>query len=751
MPSTGNPFLLIIACLLLLLLCLLPLQTTAFAAPNPKPTIPPPSSQATMSNSNDRGNARLVEAFAEARSKGTATLVAFITAGYPTRDDTIPLLLALQSGGADVIELGVPFTDPQADGTTIQRASEVALRNKVRLPDCLDYIKAARAQGLTIPVVLMGYFNPFLNYGSEKLMDDLAAAGGDGFIVVDLPPEEGAEFIKHCQSRALSYVPLLTPTSADHRLAYLAQSAGSFCYCVSLTGVTGSRNDVPVDLKEFLGRIRAVTDKELAVGFGISTPEHVQQVAKLADGVVVGSAILNAIDSAGPEASSEARAKKVEGFIRELKAGAGKPGGAGDAGRVSHEGMNGNGKAAGEEKAEERDVTHRHFGQFGGRYIPETLVEAHRELEEAYTKALADPSFHEEIAFFRKQYIGGPTPMYFAKRLTEVVGGAEIWLKREELAHTGAHKINNAVGQALLAKRLGKRRIIAETGAGQHGVATATVCALMDMECIIYMGAADCERQALNVFRMKMLGATVVPVESGSRTLKDAINEAMRDWVTNVRTTHYLIGSAIGPHPFPTIVRDFQSIIGKEAREQILEMKGRLPDVVVACVGGGSNAIGMFHPFREDESVRLVGAEAGGEGLDGKNSATLSMGRPGVLHGTRTYLQQDGDGQILETHSISAGLDYPGVGPEHAFLKDSGRATYVAVTDKQALEGFKMLCKTEGIIPALEPSHALFTAIEEAKKLPKDAVVLMNLCGRGDKDMITVAKALGVNLDNIFR
>ncbi len=696
-----------------------------------------------MSNSNDRGNARLVQAFEEARGKGSAALVAFITAGYPTRDDTVPLLLALQAGGADVVELGVPFTDPQADGTTIQRASEVALQNKVRLPDCLDYIKAARAQGLTIPVVLMGYFNPFLAYGSEKLMDDLAAAGGDGFIVVDLPPEEGADFIKYCHSRALSYVPLLTPTTADHRLAYLAKSAGSFCYCVSLTGVTGSRSDVPVDLKDFVARIRAVTDKELAVGFGISTPEHVAQVAELADGVVVGSAILNAIDSAGPDADSATRAAKVQAFIAELKAGAGKPGGAGDAGRVAHQG---NG-----EVAEERDVSNRHFGEFGGRYIPETLVEAHRQLEEAYDAALKDPAFHEEIKFFRKQYIGGPTPMYFAKRLTETVGGAQIWLKREELAHTGAHKINNAVGQALLAKRLGKRRIIAETGAGQHGVATATVCALMDMECIIYMGAADCERQALNVFRMKMLGATVVPVESGSRTLKDAINEAMRDWVTNVRTTHYLIGSAIGPHPFPTIVRDFQSIIGTEARAQIQEMTGKLPDVVVACVGGGSNAIGMFHPFRDDASVRLVGAEAGGEGLEGKNSATLSMGRPGVLHGTRTYLQQDADGQILETHSISAGLDYPGVGPEHAFLKDSGRATYVAVTDKQALEGFKMLCKTEGIIPALEPSHALFTAIEEAKKLPKDKIVLMNLCGRGDKDMITVAKALGVNLDNIFR
>lgn len=389
-----------------------------------------------------RGNARIIQAFDDANNKGSAALVAFVTAGYPTRDDTVPLLLALQAGGADVIELGVPFTDPQADGTTIQLASQVALKNKVRLPDCLDYIKAARAKGLTIPVVLMGYFNPFLNYGAEKLMDDLVASGGDGFIVVDLPPEEGSDFVKLCHSRSLSYVPLLTPTTADGRLSYLAKSAGSFCYCVSLTGVTGARGNVPVDLKEFVARIRSVTDKCLAVGFGISTPEHVAQVAELADGVVVGSAILNAIDSAGPDASIEERAAKVQAFIAELKGGAGKPGGAGDAGKVSHAATNGESNGGGGD-AEERDVTHRHFGQFGGRYIPETLVEAHRQLEEAYEAALKDPTFHEEIAFFRKQYIGGPTPMYFAKRLTEKVGGAQIWLKREELAHTGRRLLSH--------------------------------------------------------------------------------------------------------------------------------------------------------------------------------------------------------------------------------------------------------------------------------------------------------------------
>jgi tryptophan synthase len=386
------------------------------------------------------------------------------------------------------------------------------------------------------------------------------------------------------------------------------------------------------------------------------------------------------------------------------------------------------------------------FGDFGGRYIPETLVAAHEELEAAYLEAKADPAFQQEYDELLRTYVGRPTPLYFARRLTEECGGARIWLKREDLAHTGAHKINNALGQALLAKRLGKRRIIAETGAGQHGVATATACAMLGLECVVYMGSEDIRRQSLNVFRMKMLGATVVPVESGSRTLKDAINEAMRDWVTNVRTTHYVIGSAIGPHPFPTIVRDFQSVIGREAKAQMLEQAGKLPDVAVACVGGGSNAIGLFHPFLDDP-VRLVGVEAGGEGLrPGRHAATLVAGRPGVLHGTKTYLLQDEWGQILGTHSISAGLDYPGVGPEHAWLKTTERAEYVAVDDRQALEGFLALTRTEGIIPALEPAHAVYWALQLARELGPDCDILVGLSGRGDKDMHTVAEALGVTL-----
>jgi tryptophan synthase beta subunit len=386
------------------------------------------------------------------------------------------------------------------------------------------------------------------------------------------------------------------------------------------------------------------------------------------------------------------------------------------------------------------------FGEFGGRYIPETLVGAHEELEIAYNAARRDPAFQAELDDLNKHYVGRPTPLYFAERLTRQCGGARIWLKREDLAHTGAHKINNALGQALLAKRIGKPRIIAETGAGQHGVAAATVCAMMGLECVVYMGSEDIRRQSLNAFRMKMLGATLVSVETGSKTLKDAINEAMRDWVTNVRTTHYIIGSAIGPHPFPTIVRDFQSVIGKEARAQMLEQAGKLPDVAIACVGGGSNAIGLFHPFIDDP-VRLIGVEAAGEGVGtGKHAATLVAGRPGVLHGTRTYLLQDANGQILETHSISAGLDYPGVGPEHSWLKTSERAEYVAVDDMQALEGFQALTRGEGIIPALEPSHAIYHAMQVARTMPADKDLLIGLSGRGDKDMHTVAAALGVTL-----
>jgi tryptophan synthase beta chain len=385
-----------------------------------------------------------------------------------------------------------------------------------------------------------------------------------------------------------------------------------------------------------------------------------------------------------------------------------------------------------------------HYGEFGGRYVPETLMPALDELDAAYHDAMADDAFRAELDRLLRDYVGRPSPLTFAGRLSERVG-FQVYLKREDLNHTGAHKINAALAQGLLAQRMGKRRIIAETGAGQHGVATATVCALLGLECVVYMGAEDMRRQALNVFRMKLLGAEVVRVDSGSRTLKDATNEAIRDWVTNVRTTYYIIGSVVGPHPYPSMVRDLQAIIGREARDQMLERTGRLPDVALACVGGGSNAIGLFYAFLDDP-VRLIGVEAAGEGLDARHAATLSRGRPGVLHGARSYLLQDTWGQVLEAHSISAGLDYPGVGPEHSWLKVSERAEYAAVTDAEALEGFQLLTKTEGIIPALESSHAIAYLPKLSRELKPDDLVLLNLSGRGDKDMNTVADALGVTL-----
>ncbi len=389
-----------------------------------------------------------------------------------------------------------------------------------------------------------------------------------------------------------------------------------------------------------------------------------------------------------------------------------------------------------------------HYGAFGGKYVPETLMPALHELETAYAAIQADAGFAAELAELQRDYVGRPTPLYHARRLTAEAGGAQIYLKREDLAHTGAHKINNALGQALLAKRMGKQRIIAETGAGQHGVATATACALLGLDCIVYMGEVDIARQAPNVFRMKLLGAEVRPVTSGSRTLKDAINEAIRDWVTNVENTFYIIGSVVGPHPYPRMVRDFQAVIGQEARAQSLAQIGRLPDAVVACVGGGSNSMGIFYPFINDREVRLIGVEAGGQGLaSGKHAAPLSAGTPGVLHGARSYLMQDADGQVLETHSISAGLDYPGVGPEHSYLKDSGRAEYVAATDDEAMQGFGALCRLEGIIPALESSHAVYYAMRLAPQLGPDATIVVNLSGRGDKDIYTVAGTLGVRLD----
>jgi len=394
-----------------------------------------------------------------------------------------------------------------------------------------------------------------------------------------------------------------------------------------------------------------------------------------------------------------------------------------------------------------------HFGDFGGRYVAETLLPLILELESAYRAAKVDPAFHAQFDDLLEHYVGRPSPLYYAERLTEALRdsapagkGAEVWFKRDELNHTGAHKINNCVGQILLAMRMGKTRIIAETGAGQHGVATATVCARFGLPCVIYMGAKDVERQQPNVFRMKLLGAEVIPVTSGANTLKDAMNEALRDWVANVHDTFYIIGTAAGPHPYPELVRDFQSVIGREAREQMLTRTGKLPNLLVAAIGGGSNAIGLFHPFLDDADVKMLGVEAAGHGLDKQHAASLAGGAPGILHGNKTFLLQDEDGQIAEAHSISAGLDYPGIGPEHAWLKEIGRVDYTSATDTEALDAFQLLCRTEGIIPALEPSHAIAAVARVARTMDRDQVILANLCGRGDKDIFTVAEALGTQI-----
>eukprot|EP00578_Thalassiosira_sp_NH16_P011405 CAMPEP_0181116688 /NCGR_PEP_ID=MMETSP1071-20121207/22092_1 /TAXON_ID=35127 /ORGANISM="Thalassiosira sp., Strain NH16" /LENGTH=700 /DNA_ID=CAMNT_0023200965 /DNA_START=339 /DNA_END=2441 /DNA_ORIENTATION=- len=685
---------------------------------------------------------RIEAAFAKCKERGEAAFVTFVTAGFPVKEDTPDILLAMEEGGASIIELGIPYTDPTADGLTIQNTNQVAIKaGTSNITQCLEMVKAARSRGLTVPVVLMGYYNPFFQFGIESMCEKAKEYGADGFIVVDLPPEEGADLANSCNKYGLSSIPLIAPTTTDQRISHLAKTASTFIYCVSTTGVTGARAELPSDLGEFIARVRSQTDLPLAVGFGISTPKMVQSVANIGDGVVVGSAILKAVQKAGNTTAE--RVTAVKNIVSELSAGCKQGNNASNQatilGRKPEDGV--------ADEIAKLNINKR-FGKFGGQFIPETLSEAFREIEEEYEKIKDDPAFLAELDEYRRDFVGGPTPLHKADRLTEMCGGATIWLKREDLAHTGAHKINNAIGQAILAKKIGKPRIIAETGAGQHGVATATICAKLGLECIVYMGAVDCERQKLNVFRMNTLGAKVVPVKEGQATLKDAINEAMRDWVTNVRNTHYLIGSAVGPHPFPTIVRDFQSIMGTEMKAQMKEKAGKLPDVVIACVGGGSNAIGAFYPFVEDEGVELHGVEAAGHGIDKDemHCATLTKGTPGVLQGALTYVIQEKSGQTLNTHSVSAGLDYPGVGPEHAHLKDIGRAKYNAVTDKEALEGFKMMCQYEGIIPALETSHAIYYAIQLAKTLPKDKDIVINMSGRGDKDMPQVAKIMGVTV-----
>lgn len=546
----------------------------------------------------------------------------------------------------------------------------------------------------------------------------------------------------------------------------LCKIADSFIYVVSRMGVTGATGTLSSSLPELLDRVHQYSNNvPAAVGFGVSTREHFLSVGGIAEGVVIGSQIVNTLADAPSGQGAKAvedycasiteRRPGVNGSDRDVEIIEGTNGSQETNGDVVHvdkvltdeDTPNGPGladqiEALNTDGESNPSAVPSRFGEFGGQYVPESLMDCLSELERGFHQAINDPEFWKEFRSYYP-YMGRPGQLHLAERLTEHAGGANIWLKREDLNHTGSHKINNAMGQILIARRLGKTEIIAETGAGQHGVATATVCAKFGMKCTIYMGAEDVRRQALNVFRIKLLGATVVAVDAGSKTLRDAVNEAMRSWVTNLSTTHYIIGSAIGPHPFPTIVRTFQSVIGQETKEQMQAKRGKLPDAVVACVGGGSNAVGMFYPFANDPSVKLLGVEAGGDGLDtDRHSATLSGGTKGVLHGVRTYVLQDRHGQISDTHSVSAGLDYPGVGPELASWKDSERAKFIAATDAEAFIGFRLLSQLEGIIPALETSHAVYGAMELAKTMDKDQDIVICLSGRGDKDVQSVADEL---------
>jgi len=644
-------------------------------------------------------------------------------------------LKGLQEGGVDVIEVGVPFSDPIADGPTIQVANTKALNNGVTVAKTIELVKLARKEGITVPLILMGYYNPILQYGEEKLIKDVKEAGGNGFIVVDLPPEEAVKFRSFCTKDGLSYVPLVAPSTTDERLKLLAEIADSFIYVVSRMGTTGATQSVSTEISSLVTRVRKFSgETPLAVGFGVSTREHFLTVGSVSDGVVIGSKIITLIDEALEGQAGEVSKRYVQGIL--------------DNKTFPHDGSHipdafKEAQKIGEPVFEEEHKFPTRFGDFGGQYVPEALHTCLRELEKAFESAVADPKFWEEFKSLYS-YIGRPSSFHKAERLSQHAGGAQIWLKREDLNHTGSHKINNALAQVLIAKRLGKQEVIAETGAGQHGVATATACAKFGLKCKVFMGAEDVRRQALNVFRMRILGAEVVSVTNGTKTLRDATSEAFRNWVTNLSTTHYIVGSAIGPHPYPTLVRTFQSVIGNEAKEQFKELNnGKLPDAIVACVGGGSNSTGIFSPFEHDTNVKLLGVEAGGDGLEtGIHSATLTAGEPGVFHGVKTYVLQTEDGQIHDTHSVSAGLDYPGVGPELASWKASGRAQFIAATDAQALHGFKLLSQLEGIIPALESSHAVYGAVELAKTMKPDQNIIINVSGRGDKDVQSVAEVL---------
>ena len=667
--------------------------------------------QAAATRKPARGSLALRNAFIAGEERGRAAFISYFLAGYPSPEDTVDVLLAMERGGTDIIELGVPFSNPTADGPTIQKAHAAVMSGAkpTTLGDTIDLAKEARVRGLKVPIVLMGYYNPFLAFGARKLMAACVESGVDGFIIVDLPPEEGEEFFGLCDEFGLSFVPLLTPESSTKRITLLTAHASSFVYCVSQVGVTGARQAVPPGLEAYLDRVRNLTSAPLAVGFGISTPGHVDTVGSLAEGVVVGSEVIKA---AHPVPAGQTAAGAVEAAVRVLTTAPAEPlprktlrrvgrllrvavrqhaqmvywseystGGGGRATR----GGDGGGrfqatvKQAGD--AAEADAVRTYsdaeasFGAFGGIYVPELLVAPLMALWTAYKAARVDPAFMALLAQEQRDVASRVTPLFFCARLSRACGGARIFLKREDRAGQGSHHINNALGQALLASRLGLRRVITTCGSGGHGVAAATACRRQALECIVYMPSTNTVRHGEAVQLMRSLGAQVVPVEG---TLSAAIDECLRDLVAHVGTTYYMAASATGPHPMPTIVRDFQAVIGIEARQQCLDQIGQLPRTVVASVGGGGEAIGMFSAFLADADVELVGVEGGGDGES--TAATLSRGTPGVLHGARTYLLQErGTGQICDERSLAADLEYPGANPELAMLKDAGRVRFVEV------------------------------------------------------------------------
>ncbi|KAA1079465.1 tryptophan synthetase [Puccinia graminis f. sp. tritici] len=637
-------------------------------------------------------------------------------------------MLAMEAGGVDVIELGIPFSEPSADGPVIRECHEVALWYKVDFKMCLKFISEARLKGPWTRVteraeekknINEGYYNSVFSYGEQAAVVEAKEAGANGFLITDLPFEEAFQFQVLCARSGLSYVPLIAPNTSDSRIRLLASKADSFIYL----GPTGARSQVASSLPELVTRIRKLAVRAggipipLVVGFGISTAAQFDYVGRLGNGVVVGSKLIEVVNS--KRIPIDALTKFCEEICGRRRPIASTPSSPPNPPTAT---------------APDSLVNARpgRFGIFGGRYLPEAFIGSLLELESCYRQAMADPKFQAELRS-HYSYLNRPSELYFAQRLSAHVGGAKIWLKREDLTLTGSHKINNVLGQILLARRLGKTHIVAECAAGHHGLATATLCKKFALKCSIFIGEEDLRRRPDSVRKIENLGAKVVIVTSGNKKLKDAINDAMSAWASDFDSTHYLIGSAIGPHPYPTIVRDFQRVIGEEIQEQLQARQGRLPDAVVACVGGGSNAIGAFHPFIEQPSVRLVGVEAGGTGIDEEqHSASLTKGTRGIFHGALTYVLQDQAGKICTSHSISAGLDYPAVGPELAWLKETGRAEFCSATDFEAIQGIKICAEFEDFLPSIEAAHAVNRTIQVAKELGKAADVVLCLSGRGE-------------------